>query len=269
MQFADRSPKELPPKDVSTSPPLPVDEFDFSEGSPTPASFSREATYRRLLAFGDVVAWITSFALALVVVGSDSLGPWLIPVALLIVPICKFSGLYDRDQHLIHKTTLDEAPVIFSVATFYTLLTFLGGEKLVGGDFGQVQGAFLWAILFVSLLTMRASMRRVARSIAPAERCVILGNADAAAWLTEKLERSGAGSVVVGRVPLNPSDSSSGGLPVLGTFNSLDHLLRRHQIDRALDHAPARDDKDLRLSGAIRVVKRLGLRVSVLPASSR
>ena len=35
---------------------------------------------------------------------------------------CKALGLYDRDEHLIHKTTLDEIPALFGIATLTALL---------------------------------------------------------------------------------------------------------------------------------------------------
>ena len=68
----------------------------------------------------------------------------------------------------------------------------------------------------------------------------------------------------MGRVPLSPEDASVNAMPVLGGFESLDALLAEHRVDRALI-APGRGDADHRLLDAIRVVKRLGVRISVLP----
>jgi exopolysaccharide biosynthesis polyprenyl glycosylphosphotransferase len=238
---------------------------DAGEETPTRSTISRDATYRRLLAVGDLVAAAVAFILSIVILGNDSPGPWLILAVLAIVPICKLCGLYDRDQHLIHKTTLDEAPAIFSVATLFTLLAFLGGEKLATGEFDRPQAFALWALLCVGMLCMRTQMRKLASSRVPTERCLILGNADAAHWLTEKLRRSQHCNVdVVGRVTLNPSDGSTNELPVLGDLDSLAEILAMNEVDRALI-APARYDNDLRLLNAIRVVKQLGVRVSVLP----
>jgi exopolysaccharide biosynthesis polyprenyl glycosylphosphotransferase len=244
---------------------LPRELADVPEGALSAASIRRDAIYRRLLACGDLLAAAFSFLVSISILGEDSPGPWLIVATLLIVPAAKLAGLYDRDQHLIHKTTLDEAPTIFGVATLYTLLAFLGGESFVNGHFGQGQAAALWALLFFSLLFARAIARRIASILVDDERCVILGNAEAASWLSGKLERSPAAHiVVVGRVPLSNSDRSQSGSPVLGTPQSLGKTLKEHKIDRALI-APGRDDDDLRLLDAIRVVKRLGVRVSVLP----
>jgi exopolysaccharide biosynthesis polyprenyl glycosylphosphotransferase len=70
---------------------------------------------------------------------------------------------------------------------------------------------------------------------------------------------------IVGRIPLSPGDASVNELPLLGRFDALESLLAEHSVDRALI-APGRgDNDDHRLLNAIRAVKRLGIRVSVLP----
>ena len=242
------------------------DEFDdVDEGQVTESSVSRDAIYRRLLALADLGAATVAFVLTIPVLGSDLLGVGTILAVGMIVPVCKLAGLYDRDEHLLHKRTLDEAPAIFSVATLYTLLAFLAGEAIVDGTFGREQAVVLWGLLFVSLLAARKLARRVAASLVDDERCVILGNAEAASWLGTKLERcNGSSTRIVGRVPLDPDDGSVNGMPLLGGFGELKHLLSAYRIDRALI-APGTGESDLRLLHVIRVVKRLGVRISVLP----
>jgi exopolysaccharide biosynthesis polyprenyl glycosylphosphotransferase len=238
---------------------------DVDEGQATASSFSRDATYRRLLAVADLAAATAAFVLTIRVLGSDLLGLGAILAVAMIVPVCKLAGLYDRDEHLLRKRTLDEAPAIFSVATLYTLLAFLAGEAIVDGTFGRAQAVVLWGLLFVSLLLARKLARRIAAALVAEERCVILGNAEAAAWLGTKLERgNGSSTRIVGRVPLDPGDGSVNGMPLLGGFGELESLLSAHSIDRALI-APGTGESDLRLLHVIRVVKRLGVRISVLP----
>jgi exopolysaccharide biosynthesis polyprenyl glycosylphosphotransferase len=232
--------------------------------SPT-SSISRDALYHRLLAMADLLAATAAFVLAIQVLSHDALGLWAAVAIVMVVPVCKLAGLYDRDEHLIQKTTLDEAPVVFRVAVLYTLLAFLAGGAIVEGGLGRPQAALLCGLLLTLMLLMRGLSRAVAGLLVADERCVILGNADAAHWLATKLERSpGARVEVVGRVPLSPGDPSTNALPVLGGLDSLGALLTAHRVDRALI-APGRGDSDLRLLDAIRVVKRLGVRVSVLP----
>jgi exopolysaccharide biosynthesis polyprenyl glycosylphosphotransferase len=244
---------------------LPLGAEPVSEGGSSAVALSRDAVYRRLLAAADLIAAAVAFFTIVTVVGEDALGIWAVVAIAMVVLVCKLAGLYDRDEHLLHKTTLDEAPAIFQVAALYTLLSFLAGANIVEGNFGPGQAAALWGMLFGSMLLMRTLARRLAAALVNDERCVILGNADAAHWLTCKLERChGARVDVVGRVPLSESDASVNELPVLGVFDALDSLLAQHRIDRAVI-APGQGDHDHRLLHAIRVVKRLGVRVTVLP----
>ena len=237
----------------------------IAEGDSTAASASRDGVYRRLLAAADVIAATAAFVITIPVLGNDSLGLWTVVAIAMVIPVCKLAGLYDRDEHLLHKRTLDEAPAIFYVATLYTLLAFLAGANVVDGTFGRPQAAVLWGLLLLLMLLMRSLARALAGALVPEERCVILGNAEAAHWLSTKLERcEGARVEVVGRVPLRPDDTSVNELPLLGRCDALEQLVAEHRVDRALV-VPGSGDTDHRLLDTIRVVKRLGVRVSVLP----
>ncbi|MGH3262840.1 MAG: nucleoside-diphosphate sugar epimerase/dehydratase, partial [Trebonia sp.] len=223
-------------------------------GSAGVATTSRNGVYRRLLAVADLTAATAAFVITIPVLGHDSLGLWALVAILMVVPVCKLAGLYDRDGHLLHKTTLDEAPALFTVATFYTLLAFLAGLNIVDGVFGRAQAAVLWISLFALMLLMRAFARWIAGALVEDERCLIVANANAAHWLATKLERSpGARTHVVGRVPFSPHDTSSDELPLLGGFESIEHLIAEHRVDRALI-APGKGDDDHQLLNAIRVV---------------
>ena len=52
----------------------------------------------------------------------DMVTPLVVAGAPLIVLIGKVVGLYDRDELLLRKNTLDEAPKLFQVATLMALL---------------------------------------------------------------------------------------------------------------------------------------------------
>ena len=253
------------PPGVRATPRRPGEGGAVAEGDSTAASASRDGVYRRLLAAADVVAATAAFVITIPVLGSDSLGLWTVVAIAMVIPVCKLAGLYDRDEHLLHKRTLDEAPAIFYVATLYTLLAFLAGANVVEGTFGRPQAAVLWGVLFLFMLLLRGVARALAGALVPEERCVIIGNAEAAHWLSTKMERcEGARVEVVGRVPLRPDDTSVNELPLLGRFDALEALFAEHRVDRALI-APGSGDTDHHLLDTIRVVKRLGVRVSVLP----
>jgi exopolysaccharide biosynthesis polyprenyl glycosylphosphotransferase len=241
------------------------DAIDVLEGESSAASRARDAIYRRLLAAADLLAATLAFVVTIPVLGEDTLGPWTVAAILTIVPVCKLAGLYDRDEHRLHKTTLDEAPALFRVAALYTLLAFLAGGAIVEGTFGRTQAAVLWGLLFVAMLAGRCLARALAGAIVPKERCVIISNAEAAHWLSTKIVRCNGGRIeVVGRVPISPEDTSVNELPLLGSFERMEQLLAAHNVDRALI-APGSGEGDHRLLNVIRVVKRLGVRVSVLP----
>lgn len=218
---------------------------------------------RRLLAAADVLAAATAFVLVVTVLGHDELGLGAAVAIAMVIAVCKVAGLYDRDEHLLHKTTLDEAPAIFRVAGLYTLLTFLAGETIVDGNLGRLQAVVLWVTLAAAMLLMRGTARRVAGRVLAEERCLVVGDAVAAERLAAQLERCAGTQVeVVGRVPLSGAAAAGGSVPVLGNFGQLEQLLAAYRIDRAVI-APSANDGDL--LDAIRVVKRLGVRISVLP----
>jgi exopolysaccharide biosynthesis polyprenyl glycosylphosphotransferase len=238
---------------------------DLTEREGLPVAKARTALSRRLLAGADVISAALAFVLAIPLLGHDALGIYAIAAIPTIVVVCKLSGLYDRDEYLLSKTTLDEAPTLFRVAALFTLLAFLAGDDVVQGHLGQEQAAALWGMLFVSMVCLRSTARAIVGLVSPEERCLILANADAAQWLSTKLERSHRTNVcVVGHVPLGPADVSTGSVPRLGEFDALDALLDAHKIDRALI-ARGRGDIDHHVLRAIRVVKRLGVQLSVLP----
>src|SRR5580692_12927314 len=82
------------------------------------ACIRRDALFRRLLVVADVVAVVGAF---LVTVGLSRRSvqlTWAGVVAVPVLVVCaKLTGLYDRDEALLRKTTLDEAPKLFQLAT--------------------------------------------------------------------------------------------------------------------------------------------------------
>jgi exopolysaccharide biosynthesis polyprenyl glycosylphosphotransferase len=230
-----------------------------------PVGVRRHSLQRRLLVGADIVATLLAFVLAVAVLGNDAVGVYMLLAIPMIVVVCKLGGLYDRDEFLLSKTTLDEAPKLFRVAALFTLITFLVGDGFVQGHLGRDQAAALWLILFVSMVVLRWGARGLARFVSPPERCLILANGEAAQWLSTKLERSHRTNVeVVGRIPLSPEDSSHGSVPRLGSIDDLEALLDEYGVERALV-ARGRGDGDHNVLRAIRVVKRLGVQLSVLP----
>ncbi len=114
---------------------------------------NRDAYFRRLLATADVLA----AGIALIVAtsfGGD--GDRLALAAVLALPVfvvlAKLLGLYERDELVINKSTLDEAPAVFQLATLFVLLVWLAEAYLINGSFGKPQFVVLGLTTFVGVL---------------------------------------------------------------------------------------------------------------------
>ena len=55
---------------------------------------------------------------------------WVLAFIPLFALLAKMAGLYDRDQFVLHKTTLDEAPALVAVAAIFAL--FVEGVQALG-----------------------------------------------------------------------------------------------------------------------------------------
>lgn len=241
------------------------------EGSLSRPILQRDAVYRRSLALSDILVTIGAIALATVVAGGR-LSPTALLSAPLVVLLAKMIGLYDRDELLVHKTTLDEAPGLFHVATVFTLAAWLLHES-TSAAFSTTQAGLLWLLLVVLLVLGRATARRAAKALTPAERCLVIGNASAAESLNQSFERRPAtGATVVGRMPLEygrrhgediPGVVAPSSVPFLGDLDNLQKVLHAHRVDRVLvvPGAGAADE----LLVVTRAAKALGVRVSVVP----
>src|ERR1700761_4738487 len=101
------------------------------------ACLRRDTLFRRSRLAADTIAILA--ALVLTVVLSSRRVPlhltWesLAGVPLLLLA-AKLLGLYDRDETLLRKTTLDEAPKLFELATLCTLVAWLAGRLVVAGS---------------------------------------------------------------------------------------------------------------------------------------
>src|SRR5687767_11189212 len=104
----------------------------------------RDSLYRRLLALADMLAIAFALTFSAIVLGDDKLALASLAVPILFVPVVKAMGLYDRDQHLLHKTTLDEVPALFGIATLAALLLVLANGLVIDGELGRRQVLGTW-----------------------------------------------------------------------------------------------------------------------------
>lgn len=221
----------------------------------------RDAIFRRSLALADLLATSAALVLAVVVVGEGRILAGAVAVPLLFVVVAKAVGLYDRDEHLLHRSTLDEVPGLFAIATLAALLLSFGFELVADGTLGRVELLSFWGSLFLLLVALRALARHVALRLAPSERCLLIGDAATAEFLRAKLAVSPAVRAELVAV-VEPGDGGAVGLPL-----GVGRLLESRAIDRVILAANGSGRDQLLYS--IRELKEHGVKVSVLPEASR
>jgi exopolysaccharide biosynthesis polyprenyl glycosylphosphotransferase len=233
------------------------------EGVRPATVLTRDARFRRTLALADVVAGAVAILAAMAAGGTTP--RWTILGGIpLVVLASKLGGLYDRDEHVVRKTTLDEAPALFQTATVCTLVLFLAGDLVVSGGLERGQTVTFWIVLLAGLLCFRAVARWMVIRGTPSERCLVLGDRNAAERINEKFSLSHSMKAeLVGRVRMTGDPRERGEPPELGPIGDLDYILRTYAIDRVII-APSARDSDETLD-TIRLVKALGVKVSVLP----
>ena len=233
-----------------------------------PAS-PRDSVRRRALAAGDVLA-LAAAALVAFAVARPHGAPvqWLPLLAALPcwVVLHKLLGLYDRDAHVIRKSTLDELPRLLEA-----IVLGLAGVALAAPLIGDppVERAPVIAFALaagVLLPAARAGTRAaVARRFA-AERCLIVGSGRVASHLVHMIQRHPEHGVeLVGYVDgaRNGDDLIAGELPFLGDLSSLEDVCRRHQLERVLITFSSLSHEHL--LAVIRASKLIGLKITVVP----
>ena len=239
-----------------------------------PAAFGRgpDSDLRRTLAVVDVVAALVSLLLVVKFLGHAAVQFRPADVALvpLIILAAKAIGLYDRDQHVLRKTTIDEVPSIVYLSVLYALSAWLGESVLFHGGLGRGQVFALAVISFLLLAIGRSVARSAMTRIQSAERCLVLGNAADAARISSKLASSpGVKTEVVGRVALrheDPQAHDDGPLWTSGSLStpgSLAKVISEHGVARVIIAPDDHDQEEI--LHVIRLIKALSVKVSVLP----
>jgi exopolysaccharide biosynthesis polyprenyl glycosylphosphotransferase len=238
----------------------------FPEGRSAQTLLQRDARARRALAAMDGLAAGAALLAAGVVGARNPVGPAAVLGLPLLVLIAQPTGLYHRDEHVLRKTTLEEMPVLFQVASLFALLTWAAADLVAPAAIRAPQAIVVWISLFVLMALGRALARRIVRGAVEPERCLVLGDAATAVILRRKFELSfSIKAAVVGRVPLG-DDAGNGrpdrfAVPVLADLDGLAPALLLHAVDRVI---VVPDDSHDSIE-AIRVVKALGVKISLLP----
>jgi exopolysaccharide biosynthesis polyprenyl glycosylphosphotransferase len=228
----------------------------LAEGKGSGTTLRRDALFRRTLALADAVAAAASVLVAGLLFGH--LAPWTFLVVPLVIVASKAIGLYDRDELLIAKTTLNETPALFQLATLYALTIVLIQSALSTKPIDPVQLVAVWGLLFVGTNCARTGARRVARRMSPPERCALLGDLDSADRLRAKLARHRElDAELAAWIPFDQFASAREARTRLGEY------LRVSDFDRVV--VAQSDANAAEVLEAVRYFKALGIKVSVLP----
>jgi exopolysaccharide biosynthesis polyprenyl glycosylphosphotransferase len=225
----------------------------------------RDAVFRRLLVIADVLAMVVAFVLTVQLSNRIIELTWACIIAVPILIVCaKLTGLYDRDETLMRKTTLDEAPKLFQLATLAALIAWLTGGLLVHGALDRHEALFLWLALAGLLILFRAGARSVALRISPVERCLFIGDEMSAQTIGSRLNgHGGVNAKVVAHIDLDkvePWSTDSFSEPRLAEIRDLARTLDVHRAIIAPRSVDAGEMLNL-----VRTLKAVGVRVSVLP----
>jgi exopolysaccharide biosynthesis polyprenyl glycosylphosphotransferase len=229
---------------------------EITEGAAQGAVNVREGLYRRTLAVADAFAAFVALALVVVWDAGADLEPWVLLAMPVAVFVAKVGGLYERDELVLKKTTLDEAPALLQITGLFALSVFLGQNNFVHAGMTPPLVAELWLASFFAIFLGRVAARRVANSLSRPERCLVLGDAEAVRAVRTKLEDAGVNAKVVASVRLDalaPRVSAE-------RFRSLVCDNDVHRVILAPVTTDARDTLDM-----VRVAKATGVRVSLLP----
>jgi len=227
----------------------------------------RDAIFRRSLILADLIA----ASAALVAAGTWASPSWIPVVALpLVVLVAKLLSLYDRDDLVFNKSTLDEAPALLQLASLFALLTwFLRGVQ-VDGPVDPVNAVWLFGVFLVVVLCGRSVARRFAHAVSPDERCLLVGPTDARQRFARKLVSAQRGTVVAAHLALEEERRTPRRLP--GRFErrsrtlsagDFEPLIGELDIDRVVI-IPGEASADKMLETVSRA-KAVGVKISILP----
>jgi exopolysaccharide biosynthesis polyprenyl glycosylphosphotransferase len=229
------------------------------------ASMRRDALFRRMLLAADVLALVGAFVLTVALSRRSLQLTWAAIAGVPILVVCaKLTGLYDRDETLLRKTTLDEAPRLLQLATLSALVAWLAGGLIVNGTLDRHEAVFLWLTLALGLVLARTVSRALALRIAPAERCLLIGDDISARTIASKLAgHGGIRAEVVAHLDLDKASSWSTDSFSKVRLTEIRDLAQTLDVHRAII-APRSADAGEMLN-LVRTLKAVGVRVSVLP----
>jgi exopolysaccharide biosynthesis polyprenyl glycosylphosphotransferase len=221
----------------------------------------REHLQRRALAAADMLSAFLAAVLAITELGPDRLHPAALIVAPLLLISAKAIGLYDRDELLIRKTTVDELPKLFQLAVLYMLIFWLGDQLLIQGPLGKDQALGLGGVFLGFSFLLRREARKAAARGSACERVLFIGDARSYRRLRSTFERHEMTARMAGRIEIE--DAMPAYLEGTGTDAGLSSLISTAGAHRVVI-GPHQLSPNVTFE-LVQAVRTIGARVSLLP----
>jgi exopolysaccharide biosynthesis polyprenyl glycosylphosphotransferase len=228
--------------------------FEQQESDSLATVRRRERIFRRTIVAGDIAAVALAAFLSIEVGTSYTLRPGYLLVLPTIVLVAKVQGLYDHDELVIRKSTLDELPRLVNLATLVALLLWLSRHFIVIGAPSTWTLLKLLAFLLAFTTLGRIAARGAAARLSPRERCFFIGDAQTAKRLRSKLTH-GSSVDLVGTITSDQVELDEAGLL---------ELTRQFDIHRIII-ASSGGVAEQRTVDLVRAAKATGLRVTICP----
>ncbi len=240
---------------------IPERELDTRRSERLRSPLRRDAIFRRGLAAADLIAG-TATMLSVGTLQWHGFDPYTLIAVLLIVPLAKLLGRYDREQLVVRKSTLEEFPLLVGLAGAFALTWSALALLDPAGPYHE-RAAVVWVVATVLITVTRSIARSLARALGPTERVLIVGNVYARTRITHSVVAEPAARLeVVGFVPFEENDESDAtdDLPLADMNQVVDRL----QVDRVL-LVPTGDNHE-RMLKAIRRINESGVKLSLVPS---
>ncbi|MBV9803797.1 MAG: exopolysaccharide biosynthesis polyprenyl glycosylphosphotransferase [Solirubrobacterales bacterium] len=262
------SPRRRPASERLTTPRLArraiVGGGPIVEAATPAASLRRDRVYRGALVTADCAA--VTLCLLVVVLAFPGLDVrlWAGGVLVAAVLFAKLFGLYSRDEMLLRKTTLEEMPNLFHLATLCAMIFWIGHDVAIRGDVNARAALLLWASLTVAIPVMRVLARTLSVHLTAPERCLVIGDQLTLHNLVRRLGRgSGINAEIVGHIDLEGEEIAPEHGFAEERLTRVKERVRELGIHRVIVAPRSADGGGL--LDLVGTLKEVGTRVSLIP----
>jgi exopolysaccharide biosynthesis polyprenyl glycosylphosphotransferase len=229
--------------------------FPIAEAEVAVTPSRRHGHQRAMLALADALVAGLAIICATSASGSEVSAFGVVGGALVAVLVARLTSLYERDQLVLRRSTLDEAPQLLELAAAVTLVYWLA----FGAGLQRHGVVLLLIMLFGGLVAGRMVARLTTRKGMRPERCLFIGDLTVADYVKGKVECGRANAEVVAIHGLHPGQTAAD----IGGVESMRAMIKRNGVDRVII-APVTTDAADTLE-LIRVAKLACAQVTIFP----